>query len=183
MVQRPADDLAAEGVQHHRQIDEGPLQSDVGDVRHPQTIGRHRDHVARQIRIDPPAVVGVGGRRHVGLLPQAQQVVLAHDPQHPLGIGLPALAPEQRPDAAVTVVPVGQGQPLDGVAQRHLLLVGLRLRPASVEARPADVRQPTQPLDPSFALRAGHRLDLGEDLVAPGSSLAGRDPLKRRKAR
>ena len=40
VFQRPADHLAAEGVQHDRQIDEGLGEPHIGDVRHPQPVRR-----------------------------------------------------------------------------------------------------------------------------------------------
>ena len=77
IVKRPAHDLAAEGVQHYRQIDEAVRQPDIGDVGHPQPVDSHRLHAPGQVRIDAEAMIGVRGRRRIGPLPQAQQVVLA----------------------------------------------------------------------------------------------------------
>ncbi len=60
-------------------------------------------------------------------------------------------------------------------------------RPEPVEARAADAREGAHPLDRralrrSFTLRMRHRLDLGEDAVAPGPMLGGSDASMRRKA-
>ena len=59
----------------------------------------------------------VGGGRHERLLAQAQEIVLAQKPQHPLVVDLPALAPQERPEPAVAIVPVRQGQMLQAISQ------------------------------------------------------------------
>lgn len=71
IVQRPAGHLAAEGVDHHRQIDESLVQTHIGDVGHPQLVGRGRDQAARQVGPDRPAVARVRRRRPEGRAPEA----------------------------------------------------------------------------------------------------------------
>ena len=111
---RPADHAPAVGVQHHRQIDEALGQPDVRDVGHPQLVGGRRHQPAGQVRVDLPAMPAVGGRRHERLLAQAQQIVLAQQPQHPLVVHRPALTPQERPQPAVAIVPVRQRQAAAG---------------------------------------------------------------------
>ena len=96
----------------------------------------------------------VGGRRHERLLAQAQQIVLAQQPQHPLVVHRPALAPQQRPQPAVAVVPVRQGQPLQAVTQRRLLRGRRRGPPVPVVAGPAGLEQRAHPLPRSTRLAA-----------------------------
>ena len=129
----------------------------------------------------PPAVARVRRRRPEQRLRQAQQVVLAHDPDHALVVDAPALASQQRADPAVAVVAVGQSQTLDDVAQRRFFAQRLVAGPSSVISCPADAGQPAHPSHRKpcfrrFALRARHRLDVGEDAVTPGPSLGRREP-------
>ena len=46
---RPADHLAREGVDHHREIDEGLGEPDIGDVGDPDLIEAGRREAARQV--------------------------------------------------------------------------------------------------------------------------------------
>ena len=39
LPQGPANSLAREGIEDHCQIDEGPGQMHIGDVRHPDLVG------------------------------------------------------------------------------------------------------------------------------------------------
>ena len=73
-------------IQHHGQVYELGAQPDVGDIGPPQLIHtvRRESHAARfgyTGRVVPRI-----GRDHEGLVPQTQQVVLAHQPQHSLVI-------------------------------------------------------------------------------------------------
>ena len=99
------------------------LQADVGDVRHPQLVETGRDHAARQVRHHPPAMARVCRRRHEGSFSQAQQIVLAHQAQHPFVVHGKAFAVQLRRDPAITVVRIRQRQALDGVAHLSLFLV------------------------------------------------------------
>src|SRR5215471_5655993 len=65
-------------------------------------------------------------RWHKRGLAQAQKVVLAHQAQHPLVIGLPAFAPQENADPSVAVVAMLEGQALNRVAQPRLFLTGRR---------------------------------------------------------
>jgi hypothetical protein len=49
-------------------------------------------------------------------LAQAQQVVLTHQAQHPLVIGLPAFTPQESANPSVAVVAMLEGQALNGIA-------------------------------------------------------------------
>ena len=86
-------------------------------------------------------------------LPQAQQVVLAHQPQHALVIDRPALPPQLRADPPIAIVAVRQRQTLDGIAQAGLLLARRRGLPMPVIAGAADARERAHPLDREIALR------------------------------
>ena len=124
--QCPADHLAAERVEDHRQIDERFGEMDVGDVRHPQLIKPRELHPPCQVRHHTPAMPAIGRHRHERLAPQTQQIVLTHQPQHTLVVRLPPLAPEQGRDPAITVAPVGQRKPLDRIPQPGLLTARCR---------------------------------------------------------
>ena len=76
-------------------------------------------HLARQVRIDLAAVIGIGGHHELPL-PQAQQVVFAHDPANPFVIHRPALPSQFGGDPRPAVAGQLQGDPLDGVAQVHI---------------------------------------------------------------
>src|SRR5712671_1537510 len=183
-VQRPADHAPAERVEHDGKESELLLQADIGDVRHPQLIEIGRHHPTRQVRHHPPAMAGVGRHRHEGSFPQAQQIVLAHQAQHPLVVHGKALATQLRRDPAVPIVRMLQCQALDGVAYPRLFLARRRGTPVAVVPGPAHTGERAHPLDREFALRQGgrHRLDDFVDPVTPGPALGRRAPLTCRKA-
>src|ERR1700754_3390202 len=52
ILNRPADDLATESIEHDRQVDECLIESDIGDVGYPELIQRHRLQAPRQGRGD-----------------------------------------------------------------------------------------------------------------------------------
>jgi hypothetical protein len=91
-------------------------------------------------------------------------MVLAHQPQHALLVDAQPLAPEQRGDPPVAIMPVRQRQALHGIAHRRLLPARRRGLPGPVIARAADAGERTHPLDRKQpfrenALRSRHRLD------------------------
>jgi len=75
IVERPADDLARERVEHDRQIDESLAEPDIGDVGDPYLIEPSGPEAARQIRHDREAMPAVGGVWNEGFGAQAQQIV------------------------------------------------------------------------------------------------------------
>jgi hypothetical protein len=74
------------------EIDEVLHQSHVSDVRHADLIEAGRDDLACQIRDNGQSVPAVGRGRDKGLATQAEEIVLAHQPQHPFGIDRQAVA-------------------------------------------------------------------------------------------
>jgi len=48
--------------------------------------------------------------------PEAQEVVGAHQPRHPLGVDDQALAAQRVGDSAVAVISVGERHPVDEIA-------------------------------------------------------------------
>ena len=56
--QCPAYDPAAEGVQHDGQISKLLLQTDIGDVSHPQLVEPGRDHAAREV-VEERRIAGI----------------------------------------------------------------------------------------------------------------------------
>jgi hypothetical protein len=77
----------------------------------------------------------ISGLRHKRLAAQAQQIVLAHQPQHPLVVDDDAVAPQLMGDVAVAAPPaVGQGHQRDGVARRRVVRTRRALLPEPVVA-------------------------------------------------
>ena len=136
----------------------------------------------------------VGGGWPEERLPQAEQIVFAKDPGHPLVVGLPAFPLQECGDPPIAIVAMRNRQPLDGVAQRRLLDQRRMLAPVAVVGRAAHLGEPAQPLDRpgtlrSRALRMRHRRDLGEDTGAPGAmsvplaaSIRRKAPLKKSRS-
>src|SRR6266852_3516924 len=92
--------------------------------------------MTRQIRIHPAPVLGVGGDDELPP-PHAQQVVFPQDPVNPLMVHLPSAPAEFGGDARTAVARHFQRDPLDGIAQVHVRICGLRFRIEAVEAGPA----------------------------------------------
>src|SRR2546425_890213 len=114
---------------------------------------------------------------------QTEEIVRAHQPQHALVVHRPAVAAHELGEPAIPVVPLGDGQPLEHIAERGLLGPGRRRVPMPVVCRPAHAGEGTQAFDRQRALRRRHRLDHGEDVPAPRPALGGADALMCRKAR
>jgi len=119
--ERPADDLAAIGVEYNGQVDEGVSEPDIGDVTRPELVDSGRCHLPGQVRIYRQAVIGVRGC-HEALFTQTEQVILPHHPQNAFMIDLEALAPQRRRDPAIAVARVVQTNTLDTITQRHIRL-------------------------------------------------------------
>ena len=175
-IQRPADNLSAECVEDDREITELLRQMQVRDIGHPELIKAVQHYPVRKIGNDAPVVARVRRRWHKRGLAQAQKVVLAHQAQHPLVIGLPAFAPQENADPSVAVVAMLEGQALNGVAQPRLLPVGRRTLPMPIITGSTDAGELAHALDSDLALRPRprHRLDDFVDAVPP------RTPLRRR---
>ena len=132
IVECPADDLAAERIEHDRQIDEGFAEPDIGNVGDPDLVD-HRSARDRgsgwarpRSRVGSSAVLAATN----GRLAQAQQIILAHQPEHALGVDDPVLrAAAGSCDPPVSVERMLEANALELVAQ---LAVG-RLTTASVE--------------------------------------------------
>jgi hypothetical protein len=122
------------------------------------------------------------GRGHEAPPPDGQQIVLAQDAAHPLHSDHKAFALQHGRHAAVAVEAMRQGGALHGGAQGHLRRSRFVALPVAVKAGATDLRQLAQTLDAQFALRVAPAADLGEDAVAPGLALCGRDASILRKA-
>src|SRR5688572_16941006 len=121
-------------------------------------------------------------RRHERAPAQTQQIIGAHQPQHPLVVHRPALAPQQSIEAAVAIVAVTDREALEHITQLRLLAPGRNAPPVPVVAGAADARQRAHPLDGEGALRGRHRVDEREDALAPRPPLGGGGALTCRKA-
>jgi hypothetical protein len=110
--QRPADNLAAECVQDDSEMAELLRQMKARDISHLELIEAGEHDAASEIGNDTPGVPRVRRRRHKRRLAQAQKIVLAHQAQHPLMIGLPAISPQESTDPSVAVVAILERQAL-----------------------------------------------------------------------
>jgi hypothetical protein len=59
----------------------------------------------------------IGRHRHEPALANGKQVVQTHQPRHSFMIDFPTLCTQSIGDATVTILPVLQRDPLDGIAQ------------------------------------------------------------------
>ena len=113
---RPADDLAREGVEDRRQIDEVFRQPHVGDVGDPDLIEPGGNEAAHPVGHDGEAVPAVAGRRDEGLGALAQEIVLAGQTAHPLVVDEKPTVLELSGDAAIAVVTVVERDAMDEIA-------------------------------------------------------------------
>src|SRR5215469_1043007 len=104
LLQRPADNLAAECIEDDSEIAELLRQMQVGDIGDPELIKTAEHDTADQIGNDAPAVPRVRRRWHKRDVAQAQKVVFAHQAQHPLVFGLPAFPPQKSSEPSVAIV-------------------------------------------------------------------------------
>src|SRR5262249_29992554 len=114
---------------------------------------------------------------------EAKGLVGLRQAVHAVAVDRPAIAADEFSLSAVAVVSISHGQPLEDVPERGLLNAGRRHVPMPVVGRPAHTGERTQTRDRQVALRRRHRLDHGEDGLAPGPSLDDADALMCRKAR
>jgi hypothetical protein len=91
-IHSPPDDLAREAVEDHCQVHELSLQTDIGDIGHPELIDTCQPHAAGQVQMHLIPVLRI--RSADEPLPlNSQQIVLAHHPRHPLAIRFRSSAP------------------------------------------------------------------------------------------
>ena len=95
--------------------------------------------LARQVRVDRQVVTRVGGD-HESAAPHAEQVVLAHHPQHALVVDLEAAPLQLGGDSSIAVGRRLQRDLLHLVADLHLHRSGLARQSASDRSRPGSVR-------------------------------------------
>ncbi len=180
-VQRPADYFAREGIQHQGQVDELLEEPDVGNVGHPKLVDCGQLHALGQVQVDFRLMVRLGGDGE-GLGLDAEQVILAHQPQDPLMVDDHAAAVELGRDPPVTVAhPVDEdlspGTPvaaamfkddlLHGAAHFHFLFAGVTLLKKTIESGAADLGQPAHRLDTKAAVRRHLFPDYFPDAVSP----------------
>lgn len=91
-LQRPTNHPARAGIQDDSQEHEFLLQTDVGDIRHPELVDIGHHHPTGQVRIHFPSLVGIGGDDEFPFT-HAQQVIFPQDAVDALWIHCPALPP------------------------------------------------------------------------------------------
>src|SRR5580700_7708609 len=80
----PADDFAAESIEHHRQVKKSSPGRDVSDVGDPQTVGRRGDEVAfDQVRCRSRVTIPHGGG-YPWAPAYAVKTRVSHQPRYPL---------------------------------------------------------------------------------------------------
>src|SRR5205809_3287599 len=109
-------------------------------------------------------------------------IIGAHEPQDALVVHRPALAPQQRIEATVAVVAVGDREALEHITQLDLFTPGSHAPPVPIVARAADASQRAHPLDGEGALRGRHRVDEREDALPPRPPFGRGGALTCRKA-
>ena len=104
-LQRPADRLAREAVDHHRQKHKLGPQPDVGDVGYPKLVDAAESHARRQVDEHWLLMLRIGGQ-NILAIPNRQQVVFSHNPGHPFVIDAHSLPMQLGRDPPVTVTPM-----------------------------------------------------------------------------
>ena len=127
-IQRPADRLAREAIDDHRQVNKLGAQTDIGDVGDPELVGAGHSQPRRQVHVYLAVVLGFRGQDKL-TEPHRQQIVGPHHAQHALMVDHHAAAVQfgGHPPVAVTAM-VRQHDFLNGRAQRHFRLVRFALR-------------------------------------------------------
>jgi len=174
--ERPADRFAREGVEDDRQIDEVLRQPDIGDVGDPYLVEAGRSKPAGQIRHDGKAVAAVGGAGDERSGAQAEQVVGAHQPEHPFGVDDQSLASQLLGDAPIAVMAVGERDALDQIAQIRLLARRQAGTPTAIVAGARHVGQTAQPAHVGVVFEKALRL--GGDHLFDDRVEAGAPPLR-----
>ena len=84
----PADDTAAESVEHHRQVEKARPGRDISDIGDPHGVGRRTNEMAvEQIRCRPRAMITHRGN-HPGAPARTAQAGRLHQARHPLASGM-----------------------------------------------------------------------------------------------
>jgi hypothetical protein len=86
VVEGPSATAATIGLQDHRDIDDLALEANVSHSRHPELMESPERQLRNQGGIDRKPMLGIGGP-HQARFPKAQQIIVAHQAQHPLMIG------------------------------------------------------------------------------------------------
>lgn len=114
------------------------------DPRQREATGEIQVHLQIMLRV---------GRDHTGTGLDGKQGLVPHEPRHPPVIDAPATPPQFGRDPPIAIPPpMRHGDRLNLRSHRHLFVHGLRLLQGPIEARPADRRQLTHPLNPETAL-------------------------------
>src|SRR5215471_5349228 len=169
-VQRPANHPTRKRIDDYRQIYKLGFQTNVGDVGDPEPVNPAQFHLALQVRIYLTVVVGIRGHHELSF-PNAQQVILTHDPPHAVRPHLPALPFQFGCDPGPTVAGPLQCSPLDGVTQVHVPIPSSALSLIQpVEAGAAHAAQLHHALYRQSPLRLDFLFDLPADRGFPLSA-------------
>jgi hypothetical protein len=96
---RPANDAAAEDVEHDGEIEEAGPRWNVGDIGHPQAVGRLSDEVALD-EIGCRARIPIADRgRNEAPAMHAEESVLVHEPSDALSPNADSMTPQLCMDA------------------------------------------------------------------------------------
>src|SRR5271165_2326367 len=146
--ERPADHLARKSVENDGEINKLLRQPDIGNVGDPNLIEPCGNKSAREIGNDRELVAAVGRVGNEWLLPQAQQIVLAHEAQDVLVIDLQAMdAPEVAADPPIAIEAIVERDRLNFVAQIRLRSLWRANLAKAIEAGARHAAELTQMLD------------------------------------
>jgi hypothetical protein len=101
-IQGPANRLAREPIEDHREKHELRPQPDIGEICDPQLVDPAQRHARCQVHVHRLLVLGIGGQ-DVPAVADRQQIVFPHNPQHPFVIDHHSLAAQIRRDSPVAV--------------------------------------------------------------------------------
>ncbi len=133
-------------VQDHSRENKLLPQPNIGNIRPPPLVYAGHHHSCRQVRVDFPAMIGIGGHDELAL-PDTEDIVFAHHPVNPLWVHRPALPPQIRRDSPPSVARPSQGGALDGIPQVRVgTWTAFRVLVEAIEAGTAYLRQLHHPL-------------------------------------
>ena len=148
LLQRPTNHSSAERIKQNCQERKLFQQSNIGNIRHPELIEAGWNHAACEVRHHRPLVARIRRYRHKRTRPQAQQIVLSHQPKHAFEVNRNAMPIKKLPPyPPISITAVRKGHALHDIADRCLFLPWRRCSPLAVVASAAYSRELAQPLD------------------------------------
>ena len=124
-------------------------------------------HSSRQVEVHRVLMVGIGGD-YEPTLTQRQQIVLSHDPGHPLAIHHPSFCPQLFGNTSDSVAsPMFEDDLLNSSPQFSFLFLGCLFSQAAIKPGAADLRQVTHPFHTEAALPRHYFPDFVVNAIPP----------------